>query len=513
MPTETLVLRADADAAIATGHVMRSLALAQAWNEAGGTATLLSDCAAPALPERAEAAGVPMRRLDRRHPDPGDLKATLALAEELAEGGDAWVALDGYHFDPAYIEAVREAGYRVLVVDDHRNRARYEADVLFNQNPGAESFVYETAPDTLCLLGFSYALLRDEFSQRPRAPRATPEVARRLLLTFGGSDPGDTTGLALRALDLVDVDGLEAVIVAGAAYPRYDELVAAAARSRAKVSVVRNVPDMPERMEWAEAAIATAGSTIMELAYMGLPSVLITLADNQCPGAVEMEKRGLASFAGEAKDVTPESLAALVTRLCKDAAFRRRASDLGRALVDGRGAARVAAAMSAFDALSLDDAVEVRKAEASDVHAVWRLANEPGVRAHSFSKEPIPLETHLAWFSAQLAREDTRYWVATLDGILAAQVRYAREDEETAEVHFSVPAAFRGKGLGTRVLRDTAERALRELGVRRIVGRVISPNEASAKSFEKAGFTRGHDGELRGQPCMVFEFQPAAVES
>ncbi|MBI5200671.1 MAG: UDP-2,4-diacetamido-2,4,6-trideoxy-beta-L-altropyranose hydrolase [Elusimicrobia bacterium] len=513
MSTDLLILRADADARIATGHVMRSLALAQAWKAAGGTAVLLSDCRAPNLEERAASAGVELRKLESRHPDASDLASTLAAVEELADGGDAWVALDGYHFDEAYQKALREAGCRVLVVDDYKHLPRYDADILLNQNPGSEAFAYAAAPDTLALLGFSYALLRSEFTGRDRAPRSTPDVARKLLITFGGADPGDMSSKAVEALDRVGIPGLEATAVAGAAYPHFEALQAKAAASQSKVEVVRNVPDMPERMERAEAAIATAGSTITELAYMGVPSVFVSLADNQGSGAQAMERNGLGYFAGDASAVTVESLAKLIGKLCADAAFRRRASERGRALVDGKGAARVVNAMRALDALSLEDAVELKPATLDDALPVWRLANEPGVRAVSFFKDAIPLERHLEWYPAQLARQDSRYWLLSLDGVLAAQVRYCREEADTAEVHFSVPAAFRGKGLGTLALKRTAPLACKELGVKRIVGRVLGDNEASSKAFLKAGYSRAADGVVHGAPCRVFELVKTTVPS
>lgn len=472
----------------------------------------LSSCEMPGVRERVRAAGVPFVPMPGRHPDPADLKTTLGTLDKLSRDGRPWLAIDGYHLDADYQRAVRREGYRLLVLDDFGHQPEYHADILLNQNPGAESLAYRTDAETLLLLGFHYALLRPEFCGRRRLRRDIPEVARKVLITFGGSDPDDMASKALQALQLVDVEGLQAVIVVGTAYAHLDRLQARAAKSRVNIQILRDIQDMRARMEWADVALAAGGSTIAELSYLGLPALLVTLAENQRRGAMAMQALGLGRFAGRARSAAPVELARLLTQLCRDAAFRREAAARGQSMVDGAGARRVVDAMAALDAARLDRAVAVRLAEPEDALDVWRLSNEPGVRANSFAPDPIPLERHMEWFPDQLKRQDVRYWVLTIADTLACQVRYSREDAETAEVHFSVRGAFRGKGLGTLALRRTCGQACTELGVRRVIGHVIAPNEASARAFAKAGFARLADSSAGGRPCMVFELlrSPAA---
>lgn len=147
----------------------------------------------------------------------------------------------------------------------------------------------------------------------------------------------------------------------------------------------------------------------------------------------------------------------------------------------------------------------MRPAVPEDAHQVWCLANEKEVRRRSFNQEPIPLETHLRWFHEELRRPGTRFWVLELDGTLVGQIRYVKAPDGTAEVHFAVRGAFRGKGLGTQLLARTAPQACAELGARNLIGVVIPPNEASARAFLKAGYSPAGETRRRKQLCAVFE--------
>ena len=97
--SRTLIIRADANTRIGTGHLMRCLALAQAWQEHGGRAIFITAGNSPALKERLWDEGFDVIELQCVHPDPADLKTTMNV---LAEHSGACLVLDGYHFDSTY---------------------------------------------------------------------------------------------------------------------------------------------------------------------------------------------------------------------------------------------------------------------------------------------------------------------------------------------------------------------------------------------------------------------------
>jgi UDP-2,4-diacetamido-2,4,6-trideoxy-beta-L-altropyranose hydrolase len=492
-----LILRADAGPGIGSGHAARLLALAEAWIDAGGRARLLTVAPSPILKVRAGLQGVEVVALSAAHPDPEDLAATTRVVKESSPG--AWLAVDGYGFDAAYLSALRTAGARILRVDDAPH-GQIPCDVFLDSNPGAERSAPSLPPEALPLLGPRWAPMRSSFA-RVGECRANRSEARNLLISFGGWDPEDATSLALRALRRVKTL-FEAVVVVGPDNPRADALAKLAEGLPVRLE---RMADMPTLMGKADLALIGGGVTMLEACAVGVPALVMTVAENQEAGAADLAARGLTRSLGRAASIDVDTLARELDELLQNAAERDRLARAGRAAVDGRGAARVAAALLALSEGRLSgEWARLRPAVAGDALEVWRIANDPAVRMHSFRKEPIPLADHMKWFDAQLKDPDGRFWVVETGFVVAGQIRYARAGDQ-AEVHYSVRGAFRGKGLGTLALSQSRQLACRELGVKRLTGVVISPNEPSERSFASAGWTRKGVETRRGAACAVFE--------
>ena len=353
MSTPRLLFRADASVAIGMGHAMRCLALAEAYRgSAGGRSVFLMAAPLPALAARARrsdahgsgarGAGAEVRALAAPPGSAGDVRETLATAADVGAG---WIVLDGYQFDGGFQAALVDAGHRVLALDDHGHAGRYHAQLVLNQNAGADPAPYaDRAPATRLLLGPRFALLREEFRNRPVPRREEPARARRVVVTLGGSDPDNVSARVLEGLAAVP-GPLEIVLLVGPANPHHAGLAREAAACSHRVQVVTDVRDMAQRLAWADLAVAAAGSTVLELACVGTPQVLIVLADNQAPGAAAMARDGLAVNLGRQESVAPETIAAAVAGLADDAARRSEFTRRSRGLVDGLGATRVLAAM------------------------------------------------------------------------------------------------------------------------------------------------------------------------
>ena len=278
-----LIFRADASSETGVGHVMRCLALAQAWQDAGGRVI----CACAELPATLAT------RLERENilcvPVPAavgseaDTAFTLNLA---AQHEAAWIALDGYRFTPGYSEILRSAGFQVMVVDDMAHLNRYPCDLLLNQNLSADAASYRAKVDTntALLLGPRYALLRREFRlvAGSRLPAARP--ARRVLVSFGGGDMENFTLRILSNLAAGTSRGLEVVVLAGAANPHADALRRFAATAPFACEIRVDEENVAAVMASADAAITAAGSTVWELAALRLPALVGAHEENQLAG-------------------------------------------------------------------------------------------------------------------------------------------------------------------------------------------------------------------------------------
>jgi UDP-2,4-diacetamido-2,4,6-trideoxy-beta-L-altropyranose hydrolase len=488
--TQRLFVRADAGTQMGTGHIMRCLALAQAWQDEGGQCTFLTSAQGNPLLGRLHDEGLEVRLLERVFPDPADLRG---VTQALAENPAAWLVLDGYHFDDAYQQGLRRAGARLLVVDDEGRLPAYHADFVLNQNLHAEAVDY-VAPGARLLRGPRFALLRRQFKKWRDWNRTLPEVARKLLITMGGADLDNVTFKVLQALKRLGVRDWEALIVIGAANPHGASLEVGARECPFPARLERGLLDMPAAMAWADIAVAAAGSTCWELCFMGLPSILIELAANQAALSQQLDVLGAAQNAGPQATVDVLALADWLESLAGDSRRRAVMSRAGRQVVDGHGASRVVDAIR-----SQGPAVLLRRAGDQDCRAIWEWANDPLTRAASFSAEPIPWDKHVDWYQTKLGDPSCLlYLVTDPAGESLGMVRYDAKDGE-AVVSINLAPASRGRGLGPIALRLSAHRVFAESNIQTIIADIKPDNRASVAAFQRAGYQAvvGARGALR----------------
>ena len=339
-PTQfNLLFRVEASIAIGSGHIMRCLALAQAWQNLGGNAIFAVATDIGKLQTRLETEGITIHQLSVTSGSREDGEAVIALAQKL---GVSWVVVDGYQFGANYQQQLKAAGLNLLFIDDYGHAKHYSADLILNQNLSAdERFYPHRENDTQLLLGTNYALLRWEFWQWRHWKREIPQTARKIFVTLGGSDPDNVTLKVMHALSAIKTEALEVVVIVGGSNPHYDQLQAVAQASPFSMTLKQNVTNMPEWMAWADLAIAAGGSTNWELAFMGLPSVIITVAENQSAIAQQLGKMGVTISLGWHQNLTVNQLTAAISDLLSAQQKRQQMSEKGRQLVDGLGSQKV----------------------------------------------------------------------------------------------------------------------------------------------------------------------------
>ncbi len=347
MSIGALLVRADAGIHIGVGHFMRCLALTQAWQERGGTASFLMSPGAGALANRLRDNHISEIRLST---EPGSISDAKETARIATEHQAAWVVLDGYHFTSDYQRTLKEGIRHLLLLDDVGEAERYYTDLLLNQNAYATPEIYgDRAGRSRLLLGANYFLLRREFLEWRNHDRQIRLRGRNLLITFGGSDAENGTALALRALALLPASDMNVRVLVGASNPHRAQLERLAANLQHSVEFEIDTQRIASEMAWADLAISAAGSTSWELAFMGLPSLLVTLAENQHGCAEFLHSHKIAVSLGWQNKVQPSETAAALSALASDGLKRAEMSSLGRALIDGQGASRVVEAMASFE--------------------------------------------------------------------------------------------------------------------------------------------------------------------
>lgn len=343
-----LLVRADGSKEVGIGHVMRCLSIGIAWRKANGPVALASAWLSESLERTARAAGLQVIRLQVTPGSEADHEATQDAA---LKAGATWVVLDGYGFGVSFQDSLRATGFKVLAVDDVADAPAYHADILLNGNVQASTELYgdRILANTRLLMGPGFAPLKPNFAARATSARSLPETATRLLISLGGGANDELLGVILEALRLINSVRLEVTILPGASDLR--TLASASAKSPHEVTIVdSDVADMATYMEAADMALLGGGGTFLEAACLGVPSIIIVIADNQAPACELLQRQGTAVVLGHASTLAPVVLAGSIEALSRDSNWRCRMSACARGMVDGRGAERVVATMMAMAA-------------------------------------------------------------------------------------------------------------------------------------------------------------------
>lgn len=486
-----IIIRADASTRIGTGHVMRCLALAQAWQDSGGRAAFAMGMDAPALVDRLTSEGMEVVHLSAEPGSSEDAGMTADLAKRMGAG---WAVVDGYHFGSDYQRIIKESGLRLLFIDDNGHADHYYADVVLNQNLHANEELYrKREPYTKLLLGTDYVLLRREFWPWRGLKREIPEVARKVLVTLGGSDPDKVTLKVIKALQ--QIEQLEIVAVIGGSNLHYEELLSGL-ESNCSTDLKKDVKNMPELFAWADLAISSAGTTAWELAFMGLPSLVLILAENQVNVAEQLESEGIAMNLGlhdllRAPDVIRE-----ISPLLFDVDLRTSMAELGQRAVDGFGVARV------LDALS--GGFRLRIASEADCGLVYKWANDPDSRKSSFSTDPISWKEHLLWFENKIQDPNSVLYIAQdVENEPLGIIRFDI-DGQYATMSINLDKRFRGRGMARVIINEAVEDLFANRPVFGVNAFIRSHNTKSITAFEKSGFTFVGHKTIQGKEALHY---------
>lgn len=355
-----IAFRTDASLQIGTGHVMRCLTLARALRGCGAVCRFVTRALPGHMAGRIEAEGFDVSLLPApqgQGPDGPPIHAHWAGvdwprdATETRAAIDAtppqWLVMDHYAFDTRWQQAARPEGTMLMVIDDLADRP-HDCDMLLDQNLGHATREYDgLVPERCtCLTGPRHALLRPEFAQA-RAAALADRAGRRfrhLLITMGGVDPHDTTSQVLRAVQGADLpEDLRITVVMGSQAPALNQVRALAHDMPCPTEIAVDVTDMAARMAWADLAIGAAGSTTWERCALGLPTIIVQIADNQAGIAQALSAAGAALDPGplHAPEFAQNLQAALAEAPSQLGAMSERAADI----CHGDGAARVVAAL------------------------------------------------------------------------------------------------------------------------------------------------------------------------
>lgn len=267
------------------------------------------------------------------------------IVRYCAEAGVDTGVLDHYRFADGYQKILRDGGLRWMQFGNLMHSHALEGDLVHDASPGAKASDYAARvvnPRTRFLAGPSYALVGEPFRAARAGLTAGPsDAVRRVLLTFGG---GDDHGATLAALDWLEAAGYcgETVILTTRMNP---SLPAIQKRAAASPSVSLRVDDWDPASQMAacQLAISAGGTSLHELACLGIPAAIACIAENQVAPARAWHDAGLGVLLGKIADIAAGTAAGTIGTLLNDRKTRQEMAKRCMACQDGGGASRTAA--------------------------------------------------------------------------------------------------------------------------------------------------------------------------
>lgn len=332
-----VLLRADASATQGTGHVMRCLTLAEALQSAGHHVVLATNTSGVAwLDELVDERGLEVVHVTQHSLD----------TELVGSVAPDWLVVDSYEIRDTAISACR-AKTRVLAIVDGDDRS-IDADLFLDHNIGAEDLSWPVDVRSRLLAGSRYALVRAAIvSVRRDRPWQFTTDSPHVVAVMGGSDPTGTIVPVTRAICALDSPVTATIVTA----PAWHAEVMTLTKDRPGFQVLTPTRNLPALLARANVAVSAAGTSSWEFCTLGIPSVLLSVVENQRTGLRELTDRGLA-WGIDPASVTEQDLVVQIEgalrSLLSDEELRRTISQNCLSSFDGRGATRVVDAMTAL---------------------------------------------------------------------------------------------------------------------------------------------------------------------
>ncbi|MFC1585761.1 UDP-2,4-diacetamido-2,4,6-trideoxy-beta-L-altropyranose hydrolase [Fibrobacterota bacterium] len=478
--------RADASLAIGTGHVMRCLALAGELRKRGSETGFICK------EEKGHLIDLIKLKSSSTFILPGDSSYANdnALTEKILQDQKKkpdWMVVDHYHLNAEWETSIKGHVDGLMVIDDFEDR-EHDCDILLNQNFSLNDRRYQrmVSDDCLTLLGPKYALLRDQFYEARQNTRSRNGDVKRILVFMGGVDPDNVTLKALHAVQRINNPDISVDVVVGKNCPHIRQIrEAAKALSGSECHV--QIDNMAEVMVKADLCIGSGGIAAWERSSVGLPSILICMADNQEQVINDLEKAGFVIYSGWHSKISEEGIYQDITFLLRHPAIVNKMSQKSWELTDGRGAARIAEILMKYPGT-----IKIRPASAGDCKLVYQWRNDPRTREFFFDTSPLSWERHKTWYEAILSQQDSVLLIGEESKSPIGTIRY---DFNGAEVNTSVylDPEKTGRGYGPKLLKSGIQWIKENYPQGRMIKADILPqNKKSLQAFTNVGFRESY---------------------
>lgn len=347
-----VAFRVDSSLEIGSGHLMRCLTLARSLSEKGTGIFFICRDLDGNISRLVEDAGFNLCLLDNKKevlcPNSIGYEKWLGThwsidshdtQEALKQTGVVdWIIVDHYALDKNWETQLREYAKGIFIIDDLANRP-HDCNILLDQNFYSDPdnrYIGLVYTNTKLLLGPSFALLRKEFKMQRELLRERDGSIKNIMVFFGLNDNTNETQKTLQALLSAKTEGIEMNIILGTNNPNKDK-IEQISNGHSNIKCLSKVTNMSELMSKADLFIGAGGTTTFERCCLGLPSLVITVAENQVKAIKDMHEAGFLHYLGYTAKVSEQHILDTINHLLNNADQLKKYSEKASSLVDGSG--------------------------------------------------------------------------------------------------------------------------------------------------------------------------------
>jgi spore coat polysaccharide biosynthesis protein SpsF len=222
----------------------------------------------------------------------------------------------------------------VAVIDDGSDRRLAATHAYYPPVPQARELAW-TGSSCKAYIGWEWCVLGFDPARVARKPEQG-----RIVVSMGGADPLGLTDIALDALRQVAIP-FRADIVIGPAFASPGTLASQINDAGPAFHAKRDMSDLAGLFACCDLALVAFGVTAYELAALGVPALYIPASEDHVRSASAFSAAGLGE--GLPQNPTSGKIAQKISQLLQDRSRLSAMASAGPRLVDGRGAANIAA--------------------------------------------------------------------------------------------------------------------------------------------------------------------------
>jgi|TARA_B110000879_G_scaffold54699_1_gene77340 UDP-2,4-diacetamido-2,4,6-trideoxy-beta-L-altropyranose hydrolase len=242
-----------------------------------------------------------------------DAEDCINILNKKEEKWDLLV-IDHYGIDVKWEMLFKKIVSKIMVIDDLANR-NHSCDILLDQNfEDQKRYKGLTSNNSELLLGPKYALLSEDYIDSRKDTRYRKNPIKKLLVFFGGTDVYNLTNMTVQAIIDTNIKFSNIDIVLSKDSPNYNELNKKC-EFIDEMNIFSDIPSLCPLINNADLCIGAGGSSTWERMCLGLPSVVITVAENQVPVSKKLNDEGLIFLIGNHKNVSSELIKNQILRI------------------------------------------------------------------------------------------------------------------------------------------------------------------------------------------------------